>query len=160
MSCIILCTFEIVIKKQLYAQFMLVLFGTFLVHAISPHVHHSHTNETSVAETPHHHHHDGIAHNHADQENTSDNNETEGLLAFILGHHTHATCNFDYTTEVVRVIQKKDDTKKGVHATAIYAQQESILVDKKKKSPSLFGVFIPENPFLLNCSLRAPPSIA
>lgn len=135
---------------------MLVLFSTFLMHSIFPHVHHSH-EDVSIVE--HHHHHDSDSHSHSDDESHSEDNDSDGFLDFLLGHHSHSNFNSDFTTEKTRSIQKKVDTKKTVNLQPNNNHSVLTLVSKEKETPPKYRAVKPENLFLLNCSLRGPPSL-
>ncbi|MFT5724324.1 MAG: hypothetical protein ACI9JN_001443 [Bacteroidia bacterium] len=139
---------------------LLVLFSTILAHSILPHVHHDHENITSLKEKPHHHHHHAdIKHHHSYDENYCDHKETESLLDYILGHHSHSGFNEEYTTEVTRIIRKTDVNNTLVYHVTKGIQQESILVSILKKAPEQFQNIKLGTPFLLSCSLTAPPSL-
>jgi len=136
---------------------LLVLFSALMIHSIIPHVHHIHDDVASVEN--HHHHHDSNSHEHSPNDSPSHQQDSEGLLDLNLGHHTHSVFNSEYTTEIVRSIQKKVDSKKLVYGSLNHNQQELFLFSIKEEAPPLYRDFKPENPFLLTCSLRAPPSL-
>lgn len=135
---------------------LLVLFGTLLSHSIFPHVHHTHEDD-SVVEN-HHHHHDGESHHHSEKDNKSEE-KASNLIDFLFGHHTHSNFNSDYTTEVVRCNQKKIGSKELLSLIANNSQQFLVFCSKGKETPLFYGDFQPENPFLLNWSLRGPPRL-
>ena len=136
---------------------LLVLFSALMLHSIIPHAHHIHDDVASVED--HHHHHDSNGLEHSHNENPSHQQDSEGLLNLDLGHHTHSVFNSEYTTQIVRSIQKKVESKKFVYGSLNQNQQELFLVYLKEEAPPLYRDFKPENPFLLTCSLRAPPSL-
>tara|TARA_B110000211_G_scaffold131224_1_gene150731 strand:+ start:358 stop:777 length:420 start_codon:yes stop_codon:yes gene_type:complete len=136
---------------------MLVLYSALMIHSIIPHVHHIYEDVASVED--HHEHHDSNGHEHSPNESPSHQQDSEGLLDLNLGHHTHSIFNSEYTTEIVRSIQKKVDSKTLVYGSLNHNQQELFLFSIKEEAPPLCRDFKPENPFLLTCSLRAPPSL-
>jgi hypothetical protein len=145
------------LKQKIYSMMFLVLFSTFFTHSIYPHEHHTH--ETISEEVQHSHEHDGHTHKHSDNTSHPRPNESESFLDFILGHHTHSSYNSDITTEIVRVSKKNLDSKRIVSLTS-NPIPEGLFISFKKTVPLPEHLGLePQNPFLLNCPLRGPPTL-
>lgn len=138
---------------------MLVLFSTLILHSVIPHIHHTHADFVSVKVHHAHHHQDGNEHEHSHKENPSEQNDSEDLFGFGLGHHTHPIFNSDYLIEIVRNVQNKIGSKKLACISENYTDKELVLISTEKEVPPKYRDFSPEHPFFLNSSLRGPPSI-
>ena len=138
---------------------LLALFSTVLMHSIIPHVHFIHTDLSSL-EANHHHSHDDNRHKHDNKDNSKDQGDTEGPLDLTLGHHSHADYNVDFRTEVRRSLHENVEGKKFTTSSGVFAQGQVIFTVKKKEAPPRNKYHRPVKPFLLNCSLRAPPVLA
>jgi hypothetical protein len=138
---------------------LLALFSTLMMHSIIPHVHHTHTDLSSI-EANHHHSHDDNWHKHSKEDKAKDQGDTEGPLGLKLGYHSHAGYNADFRIEVRSSLDENMEGEKWPASAGVFAEGEGLLTAKKKEAPPLDNIHKSVKPFLLSCSLRAPPSLA
>jgi len=125
-----------------------------LVHAIIPHVHHSHSDSSSFGD----HHHDNFSHHHHSNEKSPlDQDGFQFPFDCDFGHHTHSCFNEARTIEVGRNFEKKHNVKQLLFSIAIFVHKESFQTPQKQEIPEQFKGIKLENQFLLSSSLRAPP---
>ncbi len=92
--------------KHISAFLFLSIFSMFLLHQVLPHNHHELTDAIEISG---HHHSHAHSHDH-DKEESKDSNDHSGLLAFLLGTHSHAyhSNDFQLRNELKPQIRTKD----------------------------------------------------
>ena len=146
--------------KQIKALFLLSIISILMFHTAVPHVHHIHTKEQkSDHEHVHlddhgsHAHHN---HNHGSSEEQEDNNLLSNILDELAhGVHDNEYISTDHTVNLAFIskidlvpipelnidipVSSPQLERNNLHLNALYKQKDY------------------SNPFLLTCSLRAPP---
>lgn len=152
-------------NPQIPAFFLLGIFLILLVHNIVPHVHHSHESSGKISlVTDHNHHsHDHEHHSkeqeHHSQKSESKNQDQTNLFSFLTKSHSHLFHIHEFVQFTKRDIQPSKD--KVLHFSAKIEFFDSSLAIEGQ---GLYRYVLSKeswsvNPFLLSCSLRAPPSI-
>ena len=144
------------VKLRKYSVLLLVLFSAMITHSIIPHAHHQH-EEVKFVEHLHQHSHN--THQHAGEQNSKDHDESEGLLDFNFGDHSHTSYSDYNTTEVIRRSNKMVDSEKSVNTLGACVQQNNVFVTEKRQESPLHSCGIFKDQRSLIRSLRAPPSL-
>lgn len=136
-----------------------------LVHNAVPHVHHSHESTgkislvTDQGDHTHGHDHHTSEHEHHAHDNDPKNSDQENLFSFLIYSHTdffHIHDLIQFTKRDIQSSKNKDVlfcTNIGLFDSLSDIERQDLnryVVTKESWS---------ENPFLLSCSLRAPPSL-
>lgn len=144
------------IKRKTYAWLFLALFSTLIAHSLIPHIH------DAVVLTKHHHSTNGHTHGHDHHHNHSaeSKNKTKGTLDINFGDHSHADYNADYISELTRS-ENKQIAHKNIDG---YKEQRLLFFQIANthhlEAPPNIQDTGPRPPFIPNCALRAPPSLA
>lgn len=152
-------------KSQIPALFLLGVFLILLVHNAVPHVHHSHESTGKISlvadhdDHSHNHEHHSNEHNHHSHKNESKSQDQHNLLSFLINSHSDFFHIHEFIQFTKRDIQPSKD--KVIHFFARIGSFDSLLDIERQ---GLYRYVLTkeswsENPFLLSCSLRAPPSI-
>jgi hypothetical protein len=135
---------------------LFVIFMMMLHHGV-PHAHHHHEDKEVVAHTGendhHHHHEDGHQHHPDDYDKDADEtglsqHSEKHLHAFHVHEFVPSSKSRNYNSKInalplLALITNSDDQPRAEN--------------KRTYRFALFRQIIYENPFLLSCSLRAPP---
>jgi len=153
--------------KQILASFLLCVIGMMILHSAFPHIHHAHETADGIAKyTDHYYHpdeqHDRHSHEDAsyhEHDQDSKNDEPGSLLSFLLNNHSHTFHNHEYIQIANAGSHYSVDEYVPVAAIlAIY--YSSLKYDNQSfHRYSLFKRTWYDNPSLVNCSLRGPPSL-
>jgi hypothetical protein len=137
---------------------LFVIFMMMLHHGV-PHAHHHHEDKEVVAHTGendhHHHHEDGHQHHPDDYDKDKDADETG------LSQHSEKHLHAFHVHEFVPSSKSRNYNSK-INALPLLAlitnsDDQPRAENKRTYRFALFRQIIYENPFLLSCSLRAPP---
>ena len=125
-----------------------------LVHNAFPHEHHSHEEVEVVAKSDDHQHH---SHQHQSEEQDSDEENQDYLFSFLFGNHSHSLHAHKFVQLSISI--SPCFSGKVLASTAILETNYVTLryEEHHLHRYSLFKDTIYENPYLLNCSSRAPP---
>jgi hypothetical protein len=139
---------------------MLVAMLFMMLHNSFPHVHYAH-DDHKVVHTEHHHHgHSHHHHDHDEKENDHNSDqEHDGFFNLLFGNHRHIHLAHEHVQVILTEKQSFSIEKSFFDGNSEVFALTARLVYNIGSSPPKKGSRHYHNPFLLNCSLRAPPSI-
>lgn len=132
-----------------------------LLHNLVPHVHHNHTDvvEQEIVHVEHHHSSHSHNHHHESEDNDEEETEHDDILHYLFAHHGHVHFSHE-RIQLVRVEKQGSHSEKNVLKINFqtFILTPRLVYEIGSPRPPL-GLSKHLNPFLRNCSLRAPPSI-
>ena len=142
---------DIKVPVSLFVIFMMML------HLGVPHAHHHHEDKKVVAHTSENDYHHGDGYHHHGGDYDKNKNADETGLSLPAEKHLHAF----HVHEFVPSSKSRNYNSKinalPLLALIINSNDQPRAENKKTYRFALFRQTIYENPFLLSCSLRAPP---
>lgn len=143
--------------QKIKAFFFLCIISILMLHNSMPHVHHEHE---SSAENDQHggHHHDHD--HHTTDEQPSEDDGKGFLYHFFLGIHAHTFHTHEFNTSTKYEVQAARDKIKPLIALF---ENGDVSPPSKEQNPHWHPAFKEsffDDPILLYCSLRAPPSLS
>ena len=150
------------LNKHSTALFFLSVFTLMLLHNLVPHVHSTHSDfEHEIVHEGHHHGHAHHHHHHHDGENKDkDYSDLDNFLHHLIAHHGHACFSHEHIP-LVRIEKQNIPPSKHLFKKTIqsFTLKPQLVYDIGNPYPKR-GTDRHFNPFLRNCSLRAPPTPA
>jgi hypothetical protein len=146
-------------NKKIQALFSLVIIFMMMVHTVVPHAHHHHEEQEEIAHrhSGHQHSHDKEhGHTHADEQNVPQNSNLVSF-SYPAKKHLHAFHTHEFVhTSKNRIIELAEKTLPFLATTNCFDNQLQT-TSKQSYRFVFFRRIVYENPFLKQCSLRAPP---
>ncbi|MDN5204872.1 hypothetical protein QQ008_26005 [Fulvivirgaceae bacterium BMA10] len=147
------------LKRKISALFFLLVISLVMMHNVFPHMHH--ILDESAVSSEHVGHHHGHDHHHANHHHSHDQDPQkeahQGLLSIFLENHSHQD-HFHGLIELVKLEKRNSQLKvfsmdmhleKSNLSPGLYSQSSKRYIHTKPRCK--------RNPYLSNCSLRAPP---
>ena len=144
------------VPNQIKAIIFLGAFVVMLLHNAFPHEHHSHEEVEVVDNGSDHQHH---SHQHHSEEQDSDEDNQDYSFSYLLNNHSHSLHAHKFV-QLSILINPCFSGKELPNTTVLESNYVTLRYEERNRHRySLFKDVTYNDPHLLNCSLRAPPSL-